>query len=152
MYGLTWTPRGLTNLIWTSIYDETSGPMKITTHLDHTSHRETASGTNWLNRWTYQVFIMNTHRDYIGGLPDCLGRILALFHRVWLRQNDETASLLSSHGSRVFPTTELGGRIPRGAPREESDAGHPQALAQPDPLPFLRGAPNPKPYALNPKP
>ena len=34
---------------------------KLTTHLDHISHCKTASGTNWSNRWTYLVFIKNTH-------------------------------------------------------------------------------------------
>ena len=48
------------DLIRTSIYDKYSGSMKITQHLDHICHCRTASGTNWWNRWTYQVFIMNT--------------------------------------------------------------------------------------------
>ena len=46
----------------TSIYDTDSGSMKITTHLDHASLCEIASGTNWSNRWTCRLFIMNTHR------------------------------------------------------------------------------------------
>ena len=43
------------NLIRASIYDETSGSMKITTHLDHTNHCQSASGKNRSNRWTYRV-------------------------------------------------------------------------------------------------
>ena len=42
-----------------------SGSMKITTHLDHNSHCQTASGTNWSNIWTYRVFIMNTRRRMV---------------------------------------------------------------------------------------
>jgi len=38
--------RQTVNLILTSVYDRYSGSMKITTHLDHISHCETASGTN----------------------------------------------------------------------------------------------------------
>ena len=56
-------PRG--NFIRTSIHDKFSGSIKITTHLDHISHCKTACGTNWLNRWTYRVFIQNTRRDEI---------------------------------------------------------------------------------------
>ena len=51
------------DFIRTSICDKYSGSMKITTRLDHTSHCKTASGTNWSNRWTYRVFIINTRRD-----------------------------------------------------------------------------------------
>ena len=40
----------LVHLIQTSIYDEYSGTMKITTHLDHISHCKTASGTNGSKR------------------------------------------------------------------------------------------------------
>ena len=36
-----------------SIYDNYSGSIKITTHLDHIRHCKTASGTNVLNGWTY---------------------------------------------------------------------------------------------------
>jgi hypothetical protein len=54
------------DFIRTGIYDEYSGLMKITTHLDHISHCKTVSGTNWSNRWTYRVFIINTRRDEIG--------------------------------------------------------------------------------------
>jgi len=43
------------NFIQTIIYEKYSGPMKITTHLDHISHCKTASGTNWSNKWTYRV-------------------------------------------------------------------------------------------------
>ena len=42
-----------------------SGLMKITTHPDHMSHCDTPSGTNWSNRWTYRVFIINTHKTVI---------------------------------------------------------------------------------------
>ena len=40
-------PEGQRNFIRTSIYDEYSGSMKIAARLDHISHCETASGTNW---------------------------------------------------------------------------------------------------------
>ena len=39
--------------------------MQINTHLNHTSHYKTASGTNWSNRWTYRVHIRSTRRDSI---------------------------------------------------------------------------------------
>ena len=39
--------------------------MKVTTHLDHIRHCNKASGTDWSNRWTYRVVIINTRRDYI---------------------------------------------------------------------------------------
>ena len=42
--------------IQASIYDKYSGSMKITTHLDPIRRRKTASGIDWLNRWTYRVF------------------------------------------------------------------------------------------------
>ena len=48
--------------------------MKNSTHLYHISHYKTASGTNWSHRWTYQVFIINTHRDYKRG--KCVGESL----------------------------------------------------------------------------
>ena len=41
---------------------------KSTTHLDHTSHCKTTTGTNWSNRWTNRVFIINTRRDSISVL------------------------------------------------------------------------------------
>ena len=47
--------------IRTSIYDKYSGSTKITTHLDYISRCKTASGTNWLNRWTYRVFDLAEH-------------------------------------------------------------------------------------------
>ena len=50
------------------MYNNYSGALKISTHLDHLNHCKTASGTNWLNRWTYRVSITNTHRDYIRSL------------------------------------------------------------------------------------
>jgi hypothetical protein len=37
--------------------------MNVAAHLDHISHCKTASGTNWSNKWTYRVSIMNTRRD-----------------------------------------------------------------------------------------
>ena len=43
--------------------------MKITTHLDHISHCQTTSGTNWSNRWTYRVSIINSRRGLIQLLP-----------------------------------------------------------------------------------
>jgi len=54
---------GNENLVRAIIFYKYSGSMKITTHLDHISHCKTASGTNWSNRWTSRVFIINTHRD-----------------------------------------------------------------------------------------
>ena len=51
------------NFIQTSIYEKYSGSMKITPHLDHIRHCKTASGTNWSNRWTYRVFMINTRRN-----------------------------------------------------------------------------------------
>ena len=56
-------PRRLSAGSMKSIYDKRSGSITITTHLDRISHCETASGTNWSNRWTYRVLIMNTRRD-----------------------------------------------------------------------------------------
>ena len=38
--------------------------MKITSHLDHISHCNTASGTNWSNRWTCRVSNIKTRRDW----------------------------------------------------------------------------------------
>ena len=51
------------DLISTSSYDKHSGSTKITTHLDHISHRKAASGKDFSNRWTYRVFIIHTRRD-----------------------------------------------------------------------------------------
>ena len=50
--------------VQTSVYDNYShsDSMKTTTHLDHISHCKTSSGTKWLNRWTYRLFIINTRR------------------------------------------------------------------------------------------
>ena len=53
------------DLIRSSIYFKFPGSMTITTHLNHISHCETASGTNWSNRWTYRVVIMNTGPDEV---------------------------------------------------------------------------------------
>ena len=36
--------------------------MKITTHLDHISHCEAASGPNWSNRWTYRIDGLRSNR------------------------------------------------------------------------------------------
>ena len=44
-------------------HDEYSGSAKITAHLDHISHCQTASWSNESNIWTYQVSIVNTRRD-----------------------------------------------------------------------------------------
>ena len=53
------------NLIWTSFYDEHSGSMTITSHLDHISHcKTTVSGTTWSNRWTHRVHIIDAGCDY----------------------------------------------------------------------------------------
>ena len=49
--------------IRTSIYDQYLGLMKSTIHLDHISHRITASGKHWSKRWNYRVFIVNTRPD-----------------------------------------------------------------------------------------
>ena len=43
-----------------SFSDHHSGSMRVTTHLDHKSHCKTASGTDWSNRRTYQISIINT--------------------------------------------------------------------------------------------
>ena len=60
------TPKTLIlNLTRKSIYDKCSCATKITTHLDHIRHCKTTPGTNWLTRWAYRVFIINTHRDQI---------------------------------------------------------------------------------------
>ena len=56
-------PLTLATLIRTSIYDEHSGSMRFTAHLDHISHDKSLSGTHWSNRWTYRVFIIDTRRD-----------------------------------------------------------------------------------------
>ena len=42
-----------------------SGSMKFATHLNHISHLETSSGTNWSNRWTYRAFVINARPDQI---------------------------------------------------------------------------------------
>ena len=55
----------LVDFIRTSVYDENSGSMKITTHLDHITHCRAAYGADWSNRWTYQVSIINTRHDQI---------------------------------------------------------------------------------------
>ena len=47
----------------TSVYDACSGSKKITTHLHLIRHCKTASGTYWLSRCTYPVFIIKTRRD-----------------------------------------------------------------------------------------
>ena len=46
-----------------SIYDKCWGSMKITTHLDHICHLTAPPGTNWSNRWTKRVFMINTGRN-----------------------------------------------------------------------------------------
>ena len=56
---------GPADLIRTSICDKYSGSMKITTHLDDICHGQYSPVTNWLKRWTNQIFIVNTRRDYI---------------------------------------------------------------------------------------
>ena len=68
------------NLIRTRIYDKFSRSMKTTAHLVHISHRKTASGTNWSNRLTYRVFIMNTHRDEIASYCDFSHGLEPLVH------------------------------------------------------------------------
>ena len=47
----------ISDFIRTIIYNAYSGSKRIITHVDHTSHCKTASGTNWSKRWTYRVFI-----------------------------------------------------------------------------------------------
>ena len=54
-------------MIRTSVYHKYSGATKITSHLVHISHCKTASGTDWSNGWTYRVFILITHRDFVDG-------------------------------------------------------------------------------------
>ena len=49
--------------IRTSLDDKYPSSMKIATPLDHVSHCKSASVTNWSNRWTFRVFIINTCRD-----------------------------------------------------------------------------------------
>ena len=51
------------DLIWTSIHDKNSGSTKINTHLDHMSHHKTTPCTNWSNKWTYRVVMINTRRN-----------------------------------------------------------------------------------------
>ena len=58
-------PGAIRDFIWTSIPDNYSGLLKITTHLDHIGHCNKASGTNWSNRWTYREIIINTRRDKV---------------------------------------------------------------------------------------
>ena len=58
-------PQKLTDFIRTTIHDQYSHSMKITTRLDQISDCKTASGTNWSNRWTYRVFFIDTRRDQI---------------------------------------------------------------------------------------
>ena len=47
----------------TSFYGKCSSSKKITAHLDHVRHGETASRTNWSNRWTDLLFIIDARRD-----------------------------------------------------------------------------------------
>ena len=63
--GLEFGRGAVVALLWTSIYDQCSGSMKIITRLDHIGHCKTASGTDWSNRWIYRVFIVKTRRDLI---------------------------------------------------------------------------------------
>ena len=67
------------DLIWTISCDKTPGSTKITTHLDHIGPCETISGTHWLNRWTYRVFIINTRRDQSVSREGaaCTGRVVS---------------------------------------------------------------------------
>ena len=51
------------DLIRISTHRKCLGSMNITTHLDHVSYCKTASGTNWLNRWTCLLCLINTRRD-----------------------------------------------------------------------------------------
>ena len=71
------------DLIRTSIYEKYLSLMQITTHLDHITHCKTAFGTNWSNRRTYRVFIINTHPirsavERIWQIHDSPGQIPAL--------------------------------------------------------------------------
>ena len=54
-----------TDFIRTGIYDQYSGSMKISPHLEHTSRCQTAPGTDWSDRWTWQLLISNTGCNYI---------------------------------------------------------------------------------------
>ena len=58
--GLGSYPAGL---IWTSVHDKYSASTKITSQLDHVSHCELASGTNWSDGGTLGVSTTNTNRD-----------------------------------------------------------------------------------------
>ena len=62
-------PTPLADVNRRSICDEYSGSTKISTHLDHISHREIACGTHQSKRWTYRVFVINTRREYIPRTP-----------------------------------------------------------------------------------
>ena len=53
------------DFIRTSVYDKYSDLMKITTRLDHISHGKTTFGTNWSNRWTYRLFVINIRCNWI---------------------------------------------------------------------------------------
>ena len=48
--------------------DKYSISMKISTHLDYTSHYQTSFGTNWSKLLTFRVFIIDTNRDEITSL------------------------------------------------------------------------------------
>ena len=45
-----------------SIQDKHAGSIKVTTHLNHISHCQAASGTGWLNRWTHRVYYKHSPR------------------------------------------------------------------------------------------
>ena len=47
------------------MYDKNSGEKKIATHLEHIFRCKTTAGTNWSNRWTNRIFIINIRRDEI---------------------------------------------------------------------------------------
>ena len=55
--------RSWVSFIRTSIADEYSGLIKITTHPDHVFHCKTTSGSNRLKRWSSQYFSIDARRN-----------------------------------------------------------------------------------------
>ena len=55
--------RPIADFIQKTIFDKYSGSMKITAQLYHISRCEAVCGTNWSNRWTYRVFVVNTRPE-----------------------------------------------------------------------------------------
>ena len=94
----------LGSLILTGMYHKYSGSMNVTTHMDHIGYCETASGTHWLNRWTYRVFIITTRRDSISlRLP----RSTSLAHPVAFSPSPPPLPLALSVLLHLSPPTHL---------------------------------------------